>query len=250
MRQEQADCGSEDGALLSNALLLKVTSAIAGLALLTAGISYAGHWYGERLSLAGHTDSQQVFSISIGSDMLQVPANMIRFREQRASGAAERLNVYLTWPDMQGYSQANRARFDQLDLANQLIFIELSQATMSRDMSGRLEPIYSRLFEGEPKAVGYGLVQHSLRADSGYAGEALFTASRPAKPDYVVRCVLPQAQSTEPSSGDCQRDIHIGSGLTVLYRFSATLLPDWEPIDRAIETFVQSRLSTDGAPGS
>jgi hypothetical protein len=247
MRQDQAGTTGEELPLLSNALLYKLTAAIAALAITTSGISYAGRWYGERLALAGHTDSTEPFEVEVGTDRIVVPANMIRFREQRISGAAERLNLYVTWPKMQGYSQETRENFDRLDKANALIFIEFSEATMSRDMSGRLEPIYSRLFDGEPQAADAGLMRHGLRADSGYAGEVIFTADRSGRPDYVVRCVLPQAGSDRPSSGDCQRDIHLGSGLSVLYRFSSTLLPEWDHIDAAIETFVQSRLSGDGS---
>jgi hypothetical protein len=245
MRQDQTAITGGESPLLSTSFLYKTTAAIAALALLTAGISYAGRWYGERLSLAGHTDSTEIFAVEIGSDTLRVPANMIRFREQRVSGPAERVNLYLTWPQMDGYTQESREKFDRLDLANSLIFIELSEATMSRDMSGRLGPIYSRLFEGDAEPAGAGLTRHRLRADSGYAGEAIFTAERPGQADFVVRCVLPQSTDQQPTSGDCQRDVHLGSGLTVLYRFSSTLLPEWHHIDAAIETFVQGRLSSE-----
>ncbi|WP_165219663.1 hypothetical protein [Affinirhizobium pseudoryzae] len=244
MRQGHASPISEHEPLLSTALITKVTGAMTALALLAGAISYAGHWYGRTLALAGHTDNPQVISVSIGSDTIAVPANMIRFREQRKEGAAERLNLYLAWPEMQGYTQALAARFDQLDLSNSLIFVELTEATMSRDMSGRLEPIYTRLFEGEPEDAGNGLTLHRLRADSGYGGEAVLTATRPGKPDYVVRCVLPVPEHPA-GSGDCQRDIHVGEGLSVLYRFSSTLLPAWDHIDAAIATFVGAHLAAE-----
>lgn len=246
MRQDETAMTGGESPILSTSLLYKSLAAMTALALLTGAISYIGRSYGERLSLAGHTDSTETFQITIGADTLAVPANMIRFREQRKSGASERLNLYLTWPQMQGYTQESRARFDNLDLTNSLIFIELSEATMSRDMSGRLEPIYSRLFDGDSEVASAGLARHRLRADSGYAGETVFTAARPGRSDYVVRCMLPETIDQQQSSGDCQRDIHLGAGLTVLYRFSSTLLPEWQPMDAAIETFVQNRLSTAG----
>lgn len=247
MRQGHASHVSEHEPLLSNALMAKVTGGITVLALLACAISYAGHWYGRTLALAGHTDSSTNVAVSIGNDTVTVPANMIRFREQRKDGAAERLNLYLAWPEMQGYSEALSARFDQLNLANNLIFLEITQATMSRDMSGRLEPIYARLFEGEAEDAGHGLTLHRLRADSGYGGEAVLTAKRAGAPDYVVRCVLPLAGPSS-GSGDCQRDIHLGEGLSVLYRFSSTLLPAWDHIDAAIATFVGTHLAEERIP--
>jgi hypothetical protein len=89
---------------------------------------------------------------------------------------------------------------------------------------------------------------HRLRTDSGYGNEVIFTAPRPGRPDYVVRCLLP-AEGQAPTSGDCQRDIHLGSDLTVLYRFSSAILNDWDHIDAAITAFVETRL-VDGPDGT
>lgn len=244
MRQGPASPISEHEPLLSTALITKVTGAVTALALLAGAISYAGHWYGQSLALAGHSQSMDPIRVSIGSDTLTIPANMIRFREQRQDGAAERLNLYLAWPEMQGYSQATSPRFDEIERSNTLIFVELTEATMSRDMSGRLEPIYTRLFDGEAENFGHGLTLHRLRADSGYGAEAVLTASRQGKPDYVVRCTLPLDGPTT-GSGDCQRDIHLGEGLSVLYRFSSHLLPAWNHIDAAIATFIGAHLAAD-----
>jgi hypothetical protein len=57
-----------------------------------------------------------------------------------------------------------------------------------------------------------------------------------------VRCVLPAA-GERATSGDCQRDIHIGQDLTILYRFSSALLKDWQHIDAAVRLFVENRLA-------
>jgi len=112
---------------------------------------------------------------------------------------------------------------------------------MSRDMSGRLEPIYSHLMDGASETFAHGLTLHRLRADAGYNGEVLLTAPREGSADYVVRCVLPSSAETA-TSGDCQRDIKVGKDLSVLYRFSSRHLADWDHIDAAIRTFVESRL--------
>jgi hypothetical protein len=143
---------------------------------------------------------------------------------------------------MQGDSAGLRSRFDDISQSSALIFLQLSQSTMSRDMSGRLDPIYSKLFDGNPQQVNFGLTLHHLRADSGYGNEIILTAPRDGQPDYVVRCLLP-APGERANSGDCQRDIHIGQDLTVLYRFSSALLQDWQHIDAAVGLFVENRLA-------
>lgn len=228
--------------LLSTGLAAKMLAGLAVLALLAVVITTAGHWLGQRMASGGHTESQEEFEIAIGTDIVSVPANMIRLAEQRVSGATAGVNLYLTWPEMQGYAANLKPRFDAAEKSTDLIFLEMSEATMSRDMSGRFEPIYQRLLSGDATDFGHGLVLHHMKADSGYGDEVLLTAARPGKPDYVVRCILPKSAEAA-SSADCQRDIHAGNGLSVLYRFSSTRLAEWDHIDAAISAFVGQRLN-------
>ncbi|QFY60092.1 hypothetical protein FZ934_06400 [Rhizobium grahamii] len=229
--------------LLSMSLLLRAMALIATLAALTLAISIGGRWIGERISLAGNTDSVAPVTLTIGRDTLEVPANAIRFSSQRKDGVAERADLYLTWPQMQGYTKDNRDRFDDISQSSGLIFMQITQSTMSRDMSGRLEPIYNHLVDGKSETFGAGMTLHHFRADAGYPGEVLLTAPRVNGDDYVVRCMLP-ATAEAATSGDCQRDIKVGRDLSVLYRFSSQHLPDWDHIDAAIRHFVEARLVT------
>ncbi len=227
--------------LLSTRFLVRVTATIAVLALLTVAISIAGRWFGRHISLAGNTENTDGIILTIGRDTIGLPANTIRFPSERHDGAAERVDLYLTWPEMQGYSKETRQRFDDIAQSSGLIFLQITQGTMSRDMSGRLEPIYSHLMDGAAEPFSHGLTLHRLRADAGYNGEILLTASREGAADYVVRCVLPSSAEVA-TSGDCQRDIKVGKDLSVLYRFSSRHLADWDHIDAAIRTFVETRL--------
>lgn len=227
--------------LLSPGFVYRVMAAVAVLAALTAAISFAGRWFGENLALAGHTASNEVFDIFIGQDHLRLPANMIRFEAQRATSIVERVDLYLTWPGLEGYSDQSRALFNNIDAPKSLIFLQISQSTMSRDMSGRLGPIYSQVFDGAPAAGPGGLTEHAVKPTSSYAGEVFFTAETPTQAPYVVRCLKSGPQSIS-TSADCQRDIHAGKDLAVLYRFSNKLLPQWREIDQAIATFVKNRL--------
>jgi hypothetical protein len=231
----------EEAPLLSTGFLIRVTAAIALLAVLTIAISIGGRWFGARVSLAGNTDSTMPVTLTIGRDTLQLPENTLRFPSQRRSGTSERADLYLAWPQMQGYTKENRDRFDNVAESANLVFLQITQATMSRDMSGRFEPIYSHLIETDPQPFANGMTLHRLRADAGYGDEVLLTAPRKGQPDYVVRCVLPAAAEAA-TSGDCQRDIKIGRDLSVLYRFSSRHLAEWDHIDAAIAQFVETRL--------
>ncbi|PCK77827.1 MULTISPECIES: hypothetical protein [Rhizobium] len=234
--------------LLSMGFLLRTTAVIAVLAVLTVAISIGGRWFGRHISLAGNTDSTAEITLTIGRDTVKLPENTIRFPSQRHDGATERVDLYLAWPDMRGYGKDNHLRFDDVAQSSGLIFLQIAQSTMSRDMSGRLEPIYSHLIEGPAEPFRDGLTLHRLRADAGYGDEVLLTAPVEGGPDYVVRCILPSAPG-KAASGDCQRDIKVGKDLSVLYRFSSSHLDDWGHIDAAIRTFVQDRLMNRSATG-
>jgi hypothetical protein len=246
----------EESPLISNRLVLRLTIAIVALALLTLAISLGGQWFGARIALAGHTEDTSPVSVAIGQDRIAIPANMIRFPEQRRNGTAERLDLYLTWPQMQGYSRAERLRFDDVSQPSTLIFLQMSEGTMSRDMSGRLSPIYSKLFEGQPEPGPFGLTLHRLRKDSGYGAEVVLTGpadrtdigSADGHGTYVVRCLLPATGETA-SSSDCQRDVLVGDNLSVLYRFSSIELKDWQRIDDSVRDFVTKHLAP-GAPSA
>lgn len=233
--------------LLSNRLLTRLTIGVAVLAGLTVGISIAGRMLGERIALAGHTENSAPVDVVIGQDQIRLPANVIRFEEQRHTGLAERVDLYLTWPEMQGYSNPERSRFNDANRPESLVFLSLSQSTMSKDMSGRLEPIYSHLFDGQTELGPAALTLRHLKDNSGYGNEVFFTGTLPDGADYAVRCMMP-ADDTSSTSADCQRDIHIGSDLSVLYRFSSRLLPQWQAMEARVRDYLGQSLIRNGRP--
>ncbi|MBB3974970.1 hypothetical protein GGQ64_000146 [Rhizobium azooxidifex] len=236
---------TEADTLVSPRFLKRLTFGVAVLACLTVAISIGGRKLGEHIALAGHTEDRAVVNVLIGQDLLRLPANAIRFEDQRTSGPTDRIDLYLTWPEMEGYTAVNRSRFNDVASPESLIFAQLSQSTMSRDMSGRVEPIYSHLFDGVPEKAPAGLTLRRLKASSGYEQEVLLTAPLPDGSTYAVRCILPGPDHAT-TSADCQRDIHIGDDLSLIYRFSSRLLPQWQAMEQAIRTFASGSLAEKG----
>ena len=136
MSHPASNVAAEETPLLSNGFLIKLTTVVAVLALLTVAISFGGRWFGRHITLAGNSDSTAAVSITIGRDTLNLSENTLRFPSQRHGGVAERADLYLTWPEMQGYTKEQRARFDDVAQSSGLIFLQITQSTMSRDMSG------------------------------------------------------------------------------------------------------------------
>lgn len=226
--------------LLSPRFLLISVVVIALLALASLAINIYGRLYGAQLALAGHSDSLDVYKIAIGRDLVHLTANTIRFEPQRRDGAAESVDLQLHWPSMEGYSRARRLAFDDVAQVQPLIFLQISQSTMSRDMSGRVEPIYRHLLTGPQEAGPAGLELHHFKPGIGFEGEVLLTGETADGDAYAVRCLIP-SEDKLASSSDCQRDIHVGEDLSVLYRFSSRLLPDWKQIDASVRGYVAQR---------
>lgn len=241
MRRRASAPPQQELPLISDRLTLRLTLTVILLIIITLAISIGGRWLGQGMALGGHSESGAILTVTIGEDTLKVPENTVRFAEQRRSGTAERVDLYLTWPGMMGYSSEQRDSFDNIERPDTLLFLQISQSTMSKDMSGRLTPIYTQLFDGPSEPYGNGLTLHHLKNTSGYGQEVLLTAEHQSQPTYAVRCLLPST-GERATSGDCQRDIHVGRDLTVLYRFSSSLLKDWDHIDAAVRSFVGARL--------
>ncbi|CUX16446.1 hypothetical protein [Agrobacterium fabrum] len=233
--------------LLSSSLVRRAALIAGILLIILAALNVGIKWYGERILKAGHVTDTDEVAIAIGDDRLKLAKNTLRTPLERQGGESERVDLYLTWPDLKGYEDANRAIFDDPAQAAGLIFVQLSQSTMSEDMSGRFGPIYSRLTEGEPVPLKHGLLLHRLRADSGYGKEVILTGERENDDTFVARCLLPQPPQ-EATGSDCQRDIHIGQDLNLFYRFSANLLPQWQKLDADVKNYIAQRLVKDGKP--
>ena len=60
---------------------------------------------------------------------------------------------------------------------------------MSRDMSGRFEPIYRQLIQPQGKPGPSGVTVFDFTEKSGYMNEVLAVAERPAGDPFVARCL-------------------------------------------------------------
>ncbi len=233
----------DESPLISPSFLKKLTTVLSVLAIVTIALNFAGNWYGKRIAMASHTDSIALHDLVIGMDHLRLPANVIRLPGQRANGTTEKLHLYLHWPSMTGYSSLTASAFNSTSGAAPLIFLEITQRVMSRDMSGRFEPIYLHLFTDTTKKGPYGLTMNEFKPETGYGNEVMLSSGQSGAEDfYAVRCILPK-EVDRANSADCQRDIAVGEDLSVQYRFSSSLLKDWRAIDDAVKSYIETHLA-------
>ncbi|MBX3582653.1 MAG: hypothetical protein KF810_12215 [Rhizobiaceae bacterium] len=234
----------ESTAFVRSTFMMKVFCVFTALALISLFVSIGGKQLGRSIALAGHTESTAPQEVVIGNDVLSVPANMIRFEEQRRDGVANRLDLYLRWPQLDGYSDAAKDDFNHANSGRSIIFVSFGERMMSRDMSGRLQPIYSSMII-EPGQTGpAGTRIYEFNEKSGYLNEALVVARTSGAEPFVARCLVGEnaAESLQP----CERDVHIGKQLSLTYRFPRELLADWGALDREIRAKAVSLLKSDG----
>ncbi|WP_394891928.1 hypothetical protein ACG873_11795 [Mesorhizobium sp. AaZ16] len=231
MKQSMAADGPEIRTVDSS-LMFKVFCAFALLALLSAAISVGGKWFGRSIAMAGHTDDTTLREIVIGNDVIAVPANAIRFERARRDGIASRLDLYLRWPDMSGYSTAARDDFNHAGESRRIIFLSFEERMMSRAMSGRLAPIYSSMIVKPGVSAPGGVVLYEFNGKSGYLNEVLAVAERPGDTPFVARCL--SGPSADESLAPCERDVQVGENLSLAYRFPKELLAEWRALDAAV----------------
>lgn len=224
--------------------MLRVFAAFAVLALVSGVISLAGKWAGHSIVMAGHTDDASLREVVIGNDVLSVPANMIRFAHARRDGVASRLDLYLRWPQIDGYSAAASDDFNHAGGSKSILFLSFEQRTMSRDMSGRLEPIYRSLIEAEGRPGPAGLTVHSFLIGSGYVDEVLVIGDAGSAHPFVMRCLSGPAM--RESLAPCERDIHLGEDLMLTYRMPAELAGSWREVEEAVRAAAARFMRTDG----
>ncbi|MGE0279644.1 MAG: hypothetical protein AB7P20_03375 [Rhizobiaceae bacterium] len=227
---------------ISGSLMTKTFYVFAGLALAAIAISLAGKWFGQTISHGGHTDSMTLREIVIGNNVIVAPDNMIRFPDARRDGVTARLDLYMRWPDLRGYGEAVRNDFNHANGSKTIVFLTFEEASMSRDMSGRLAPIYNELID-RPGAAGVGgLTIYDFSEKSGYLDEMLAVAARSGETPFVARCL--KGEAAAQSLAPCERDIQLGDGLSLTFRFPAELLKEWPKLEAAMRARATSMLKT------
>ena len=234
-----------DFRVVDSNLMRKVFFAFAAMAVLSATISLAGKWFGHSIAMGGHTEDASLREIVIGNNVIQVPANTIRFERARHDGVASRLDLYLRYPEMDGYSAAARADFNRTGAGRNIVFLSFEDQIMSRGMSDRFAPIYSALIVQPGTPGPGGTTIYDFTEKSGYLNETLAVAERPGATPFVARCLT--GADARQSLAPCERDLLVGERLSLTYRFPRQLLGDWRALDAAVAATAARILQTDAA---
>ncbi|OQM76590.1 hypothetical protein [Manganibacter manganicus] len=236
-----------DFRVVDSRLMVKVFICFAVLALLSVAIALGGKWVGHRVAMAGNTTDTTQREIVIGNNVIAVPSNTIRFAQARRDGIAQRLDLYLRYPQMDGYSEIASDAFNHANGARKtILFLSFAEQAMSHDMSGRFAPIYSKLIEKPGTPGPAGITFYDFAEKTGYLNERLAVAERPGEEPFVARCLA--ELEAEDSLAPCERDVLVGDGLSLTYRFPLELLGDWKALDAALAAEMRRIVRTGAEP--
>jgi hypothetical protein len=177
------------------------------------------------------TDATRIIALSVGTTRFRVPANYIALASQRRGGAADELTLIATLPDLKGYTLDVASDLTANGPDSRVIDIRVKTGRTVLPEQDRFTRIYLEQV-ADPKGVAgpYGLRQYAFRADSGYHDQDLFVGTDDAG-SQVLLCTKLAPNVVSPS---CLRDIPLGHGLSLSYRFKRGHLREWRAIDNGI----------------
>jgi hypothetical protein len=211
-----------------------VTAAMLGLAGIAWTVNDAIGRHHDRIALKGLNGKPSPVAITVGSEPLVIPANLIRSPTDRRGGLVTAMDLLVHWPSLDGFSEERAEVFRDGSPKAPLIYVTITEAEAPLDATRRLTEIYSLYFDG-PAIPGPGhLAGRHMKAESPYRDEIVYFEPQVAEP-YVVRCL---AEETEEIPATCIREVNIGHGLTMLYRFNRASLGDWRTMDDRLRRLV------------
>lgn len=170
-----------------------------------------------------HSASSAPHRISIGGHRLLVPENLIRDKHQRRSGDLPQLDLYMTWPELSGFSFEQSTRFNALD---KIILMSIGQET-----SHPVAENYSHFTERGESGPS-GLEQRPIIRGGGFEGEVIMVGERPPAGQFLARCF--RNEMADAMSAPCERRLPFERNLVLIYRFPAHLLDEWRVLDERI----------------
>ncbi len=231
-RSDDGDDGvrKRSGWLIPLGVLL-VTVALSALFLLYYLAPTAPPLFSEQESPTSSTD---VAALEVGGHKFWIPANYLQFDSARQGGRKREVALFAMLPDLTGWSNWNASAFSE-DGPNSRIVHMTIREQVNLSEADRLKRIYMAYVASPKGAPGpFGLTKYTFRADSGYRAEDLLVGDTPKGP-MVLRCVR---FGPDVPSPNCLRDMPLGKGVGISYRFKRSKLNHWREIGESVDALL------------
>lgn len=195
--------------------------------------------YTNPLALSGLTTDQSPAYIVMSDTTLTVPRNMIRFRDQRQQSHLTKLDLFVHWPTMRGFTEEGAAIFENTAGMDELIFISLEAGKPLNSAEQKLSGLYRKFFIKSPKRGPAGLIAHELDPSSGYLSEDVLYAKQNDRL-FLTRCLREDSAHQKDLRPTCLYEFTFSKGINVVVRFHRSLLKEWKEFDGSIRRLLSS----------
>jgi len=188
------------------------------------------------LARAGLATGATPVAVQIGGETLTVPANRLRFADQRRAGTYARVELELKWPEWRALEPDDPA-LKTTARDGQLVFVTIEPRDTDLDTADRIATIYQKFLMPADAASGTspeGLIRQSFVAGTAYEGEMLYFEPGSVHP-FAARC-FPPDKGEAPLS--CLRDVRLGQHLLATVRFPVKALDQWRALRDRIDQLI------------
>lgn len=194
-------------------------------------------------TLGGFSSDTTSTNIKVADAHLFVPRNMIRFKDQRESPALSKLDLFVQWPSMKGFTKEDAATFQNINGANELIFITLEVGEPLDSAQQKLDGLYSRFFSKSPWRGPGGLMGNELDSSSGYLSEDILYAKQDDTL-FLTRCLQDGKRTTDNLLPTCIYEFTFEDGVNIYVRFHRSHLAEWRVLDERVKRLLATMRTT------
>jgi len=191
---------------------------------------YVGPTTDELLGLAPEaTDQVREVRVQVGDLPLAIPANFTRFSTARSGGTKPRVDLHALLPDLDPFTERQRAEFDRSDPLSPVLHIRIEKTANVLAAQPRLELVYLPAVTNRAGEDGpHGLTHYVFRNETGFAGQDMYVGVGPANAPAILLC------AREAPLLWCRREILLSGNVVLRYRFKRAYLADWKEIDQSV----------------
>lgn len=182
------------------------------------------------------TSEGQIYQVVLGERRFDVPGNYIRLPAARRDGAASEIELTALLPDLHGFAEGEEDEIRDVTRGSSVVSIMLKAGSPDLTERERFERIYTKNADASvPEFVYEGFDVLTMGADSGYAGQKVFTREDEG---HFALIICSEDDNEKDIGGLCIREMAWGPSLTAIYTFRGGRLKEWSEIDAGVKALL------------
>jgi len=167
-----------------------------------------------------------------------IPTNYTRFAYGRRGGVQDKVELYALLPDLKPYEPDVMEAFQDASADSKVAYFDIEAQQDGLTEDNRFRKLYLKLVTDVHGDRGpYGLRRYDFDKTTAYRDEELLVRENDDGTVIMFRCYKDRARIVSPT---CRRDLELGNGLELHYRFMRSQLGNWKDIDESLRALARS----------